>query len=63
MDRAARERTEFSDDGNLTRLYAYEFLSGAWINLVLHVLVVPTAVAAALFVRRLTAMQAAELDN
>ncbi|MFH8926914.1 protein kinase [Streptomyces pristinaespiralis] len=58
-----RERPEFSDDGNLTRLYAYEFLPQAWINLVLHVLVVPTAVAAALFVRRLTTMQAAELDN
>jgi hypothetical protein len=35
----------------------------AWVNLVAQLLVVPAAVAAFLFVRRLTAMQAARLDG
>ncbi|MFJ8074385.1 protein kinase [Streptomyces sp. NPDC096176] len=58
-----RERTEFSDDGNLSTLYRYEFLPETWINLILHVLVVPASAAAALYVHRLTAMQAAQLNN
>ncbi|MDR8409819.1 hypothetical protein MTP10_13865 [Nonomuraea sp. 3-1Str] len=41
----------------------YEFESLTWISLALHVLVVPTTVVAALYVRRLTAMQAAELGE
>jgi hypothetical protein len=58
-----RERTEFSDDGNLRTLYGYEFLPETWINLILHVLVVPASAAAALYVHRLTAMQAAKLNS
>ncbi|MFI6788830.1 protein kinase [Nonomuraea sp. NPDC050383] len=41
----------------------YEFESLTWISLALHVLVVPTTVVAALYVRRLTAMQAAKLGE
>ncbi|MEV4009062.1 protein kinase [Nonomuraea angiospora] len=48
-------------DETSTRWYAFEPLT--WISLTLHVLVVPAAVVAALYVRRLTAMQAAELDD
>ncbi|MFC8919566.1 protein kinase [Streptomyces sp. NPDC057116] len=43
--------------------YGYAFLPETWINLVLHVLVVLTALAAALYVRRLTAMQATKLHS
>ncbi|WP_433539437.1 protein kinase domain-containing protein [Streptosporangium sandarakinum] len=41
----------------------YEFTPGAWASLVLHVLVVPTAIVTARFVRRLGTMQAAKLDS
>lgn len=41
----------------------YEFMPEAWVSLALHVLVVPTAAVAALYVRRLTAMQAAKLGS
>lgn len=41
----------------------YDFEPLTWISLTLHVLVVPAAVVAALYVRRLTAMQAAKLGD
>ncbi|MET9344911.1 hypothetical protein [Nonomuraea sp. NPDC003804] len=40
-----------------------EFTPGAWASLAVHVLVVPTAIVTALFVRRLSAMQAVRLDD
>ncbi|MFF5970057.1 protein kinase [Streptomyces sp. NPDC012769] len=43
--------------------YAYEFLPETWINLIVHVLVVATAITAALYVRRLSSMQAAKLHS
>ncbi|SFK72885.1 Serine/threonine protein kinase [Streptosporangium canum] len=46
-----------------THSLRYEFTPGAWASLVLHVLVVPTAIVTAQFVRRLGAMQAAKLDS
>ncbi|MFI6732501.1 protein kinase [Nonomuraea sp. NPDC050451] len=49
-----------SDEAS-TRWYVFEPLT--WISLTLHVLVVPTAVVAALYVHRLTSMQAAKLDD
>ncbi|MEU4099132.1 protein kinase [Streptomyces tanashiensis] len=43
-----------------TNYYEYAFPPETWLTLVLHVLVVPAAVVAARYVRRLTAMQAAK---
>ncbi|MFB7618495.1 protein kinase [Kitasatospora sp. NPDC056181] len=43
--------------------YQYEFTIGAWLVLALHVLVVPAAVVAASYVRRLTAMQTARAQG
>ncbi|TMR38131.1 DUF4328 domain-containing protein [Nonomuraea zeae] len=45
-------------DGTFARWYVFEPLT--WIGLTLHVLVVPAAVVTALYVHRLTAMQAAK---
>ncbi|GAA0933615.1 protein kinase domain-containing protein [Nonomuraea longicatena] len=41
----------------------YEFRVRTWPSLAAHILVVPTAIATALFVRRLGAMQAARVDS
>lgn len=43
--------------------YKYEFQPETWISLALHVLVIPTAVLTALYVRRLTAMQTAKVQG
>ncbi|TMR17481.1 DUF4328 domain-containing protein [Nonomuraea turkmeniaca] len=42
---------------------AYKFTPVVWANLALHVLVVPTVIVTALYVRRLSAMQAAKLHG
>ncbi|MFD8531643.1 protein kinase [Streptosporangium canum] len=55
--------TKYDPTSNSTPGLRYEFTPGAWANLVLHVLVVPTAIVTARFVRRLGAMQAAKLDS
>ncbi|WP_052411143.1 protein kinase domain-containing protein [Streptomyces sp. NRRL S-118] len=44
-------------------LYRYEFGAETWFSLIAHVLVVPASAAAALYIRRLTAMQAAKLNT
>lgn len=44
-------------------ILTYEFRLRTWPSLAVHVLVVPTTIVTALFVRRLGTMQAARLDN
>ncbi|RVX41961.1 serine/threonine protein kinase [Nonomuraea polychroma] len=48
-------------DGSL--YHAYEYTPAVWASLALHVLVVPTAIVTARYVRRLSAMQAAKLNS
>jgi eukaryotic-like serine/threonine-protein kinase len=43
--------------------YSYDFEPLSWVNVILHALVVPTTVVTALYIRRLTAMQAARLNG
>ncbi|MEU8703886.1 protein kinase [Streptomyces sp. NPDC048565] len=43
--------------------HTYEFRADTWFSLIAHVLVVPAAAAAALYVRRLTVLQATKLNN
>jgi hypothetical protein len=50
-----------TDDDTLGQMY--EFTPGAWANLALHLLVVPTAIVTAWLVRRLGSMQAAKLNS
>jgi eukaryotic-like serine/threonine-protein kinase len=58
-----RERVGNGPDTDYRDTYAYEFLPQTWFILIAHALVVPTAVVAALYVRRLTDMQAAKLNS
>ncbi|MEV4083254.1 protein kinase [Nonomuraea fuscirosea] len=54
------EHNRMTDD-DIYRMY--EFTPDIWVSLALHVLVVPTAIVTARFVRRLSAMQAAKLNS
>ncbi|WP_433698654.1 protein kinase domain-containing protein [Nocardiopsis sp. CA-288880] len=56
------ERHGIGDFGSI-EVYEFEFLPMAWAALAAHALAVPAAIAAAVFVRRLTDMQAARLGG
>ncbi|MES0834635.1 protein kinase domain-containing protein [Nocardiopsis tropica] len=56
------ERHGIGDFGSI-EVYEFEFLPMAWAALAAHAVAVPAAVAAAVFVRRLTDMQAARLGG
>ncbi|RKS09312.1 serine/threonine protein kinase [Nocardiopsis sp. Huas11] len=57
-----REWDDLGDDDTATDLYFYDYEPVIWLNLAVRVVAIPAAIAAALFVQRLTAMQAARLN-